>query len=134
MPNEELKKKIVKVLKETINWQTDYSIPIGIVYKSELDKIAYALIDANIFVDIDTLKDEQQSMNGILTNMSSYMNYKLHELEHRAKIAEQKYKLLFQKYDSFFNDVTYCHKNFSDVDNEITKQAERELAEERKND
>lgn len=48
MTNEELKQKIVKVLKETINWTTDYSIPIGIVYKSELDEIADALIAAGI--------------------------------------------------------------------------------------
>ena len=56
------------------------------------------------------------------------------EYKHRAEVAEQKYKLLFQKYDSFFNDVTYCHKNFSDVDSEITKQAEKELAEEGKDE
>ena len=48
MTNEEIKKKIVEVLKETINWATDYSIPIGIVYKSELDEIADALIAAGI--------------------------------------------------------------------------------------
>lgn len=132
MTNEELKKKIVEILEETeYEWTEEKN---GYILQIFYDKLADALIDANIFVDIDTLKDEQQSMNGILTNMSSYMNYKLHELEHRAEVAEQKYKLLFQKYDSFFNDVTYCHKNFSDVDSEITKQAERELAEDVKDD
>lgn len=45
MTNEEMKKKIVKVLKETINWTTDYSIPIGIVYKSDLSFAAIKSTD-----------------------------------------------------------------------------------------
>lgn len=117
MTNEELKKKIVKVLKETINWTTDYSIPIGIVYNSELDKIADALIDA--------LKDEQQSMNGILTNMSSYMKDKLHELKHCAEVAEKMFDALHEKssmYMKVFSKEWY------------KQQAEKELAEEGKDD
>lgn len=81
MSNEELKKKILSLVRGAMLEADELPFIEG------TENIADALIDANIFVDIDTLKDEQQSMNGILTSMSSYMNYKLHELERRAEVA-----------------------------------------------
>ena len=110
MNKDELKKKICDIIAPYVSaWGDD-------------ERIADALIDANIFVDIDTLKDEQQSMNGILTNMSSYMNYKLHELEHRAARAERALKI-----------ATELGELCAPVEDYI-KQAENELAEERKDE
>ena len=139
MNNEELKKKICKIIadnylpKEMPDRLEDYKL-----YR--FARAADALIDANIFVDIDTLKDEQQSMNGILTNMSSYMKYKLHELKHRAEVAERALDLCETAYilslhhrategisgQAIASDLG-VHKFFME-------QAEKELAEEGKND
>lgn len=86
MTNEELKQKIVKVLKETINWTTDYSIPIGIVYKSELDEIADALIAAGI-VD----KSDYASMKETAVRYKAEVSKakgRAKEAELRAEVAE----------------------------------------------
>lgn len=126
MTNEELKKKICEIIAPYVSaWGED-------------ERIADALIAAGIgFMDdeitsqiVATIKRDTEH----ITMENVALRKRVMEAEHRAEIAEQKYKLLFQKYDSFFNDVTYCHKNFSDVDSEITKQAEKELAEERKDE
>lgn len=136
MSNEELKKKIVEILDNNIRWQPYYYISRGIVYEDDLKNIADALIAAGLgFMDDDItvqIVATIQRDTHPITMENVTLRKRVMEAEHRAKIAEQKYKLLFQKYDSFFNDVTYCHKNFFDVDSEITKQAEKELAEEAK--
>lgn len=118
MTNEELKKKICDII-----------APYVSAYGDD-ERIADALIAANIFVDIDTLKEEQQSMNGILTNMSSYMNYKLHELEHRAARAERAlYIACFNyaklRYVNGINDMLAV-----EYANNYKEQAEKELEEE----
>lgn len=130
MSNEELKKKIIEILDNNIRWQSYYYISRGIVYEDDLKNIADALIDANIFVDIDTLKDEQQSMNRILVSMSSYMNYKLYELEHRAEVAEKAFDDLAD--EIYQHDVRpICDKEF--FKQARFEQAEKELAEEENN-
>lgn len=123
MTNEELKKKICDII-----------APYVSAYGDD-ERIADALIDANIFVDIDTLKDEQQSVNGILANMSSYMNYKLHELEHRAEVAERALMNMCEEYENYFECDLYKECN-SDKPcylcdyTERLQRAERKLAEE----
>ena len=87
MTEQELRDKVIEIAISTV-WKDCYGDEV-VIDRAVAEQFADALIDANIFVDIGTLKDEQQSMNGILTNMSSYMNYKLHELEHRAEVAEK---------------------------------------------
>ena len=120
MTNEELKKKICEIIAPYVSaWGED-------------ERIADALIDANIFVDIDTLKDEQQSMNGILTNMSSYMNYKLHELEHRAAAAEKALLLACANVVKDEKDDVDIELLVRVVYDKYLKQAEKELAEEGK--
>lgn len=138
MTNDELKKKICEILNNNIRWQPYYYISRGIVYEDGLKNIADALIDANIFVDIDTLKDEQQSMNGILINMSSYMNYKLHELEHRAEVAEKALDLCETAYILSLNHRATEGISGQAIASDLgvhkffMEQAERELAEEKK--
>lgn len=99
MTKDELKKKIVKVLKETINWTTDYSIPIGIVYKSELDKIADALIAAGIG-DVSKWKVYAKVHRIVITKddkikqlysdeeVDKIVNQRA-EYKHRAEVAER---------------------------------------------
>lgn len=114
MTNEELKKKICEIIAPYVSaWGED-------------ERIADALIDV--------LKDEQQSMNGILTNMSSYMNYKLHELEHRAEIAERALYLLSKSVHEFYMKTKFVGDYFVNdpkmICTKFLKQAEKELAEE----
>lgn len=122
MTNEELKKKICDII-----------APYVSAYGDD-ERIADALIDANIFVDIDTLKDEQQSMNGILTNMSSYMNYKLHELEHRAEVAERALLMACANAVKDEKDDVDIELLVRVVYDKYLEQAERELAEDVKDD
>lgn len=132
LTNEELKKKIVKGLKETINWTTDYSIPIGIVYKSELDKIADALIAAGIG-DVKDLQAQVDSLE--ITNIALQAGYddaekdrlywvdKYKEAEHRVEVAEKMFDILHEEssmYMKVFSKEWY------------KQQAEKELAEEGK--
>ena len=88
MTNEEIKKKIVEVLKETINWATDYSIPIGIVYKSELDEIADALIAAGIG-DVKELQLDKKAYEAA----SNHYRILFEEAQRRAEIAERMFDL-----------------------------------------
>lgn len=132
MNNEEIKGTIVYIA-TTRTFTDSFGEEMGID-----EEVAKGLADALIAAGLGFMDDDitvrivatiQRDTHPI-TMENVALRKRVMEAEHRAKIAEQKYKLLFQKYDSFFNDVTYCHKNFSDVDSEITKQAERELAEE----
>lgn len=142
MNNDELKKKIVKGLKETINWTTDYSIPIGIVYKSELDKIADALIAAGIG-DVKDLQVQVDSLE--ITNIALQAGYddaekdrlywvdKYKEAEHRAEVAEKAGRIIQRDMARVFDisNPRVCEliANIWDL---AKKQAEKELAEERK--
>lgn len=53
MDKQELKEKIKKVLDEAICWQPYYAINRGIVYESDLDNIADALIAAGLKFDVN---------------------------------------------------------------------------------
>lgn len=151
MTKDELKKKIVKVLKETINWATDYSIPIGIVYKSELDKLADALIAAGIG-DVSELKKHRVIVEQspvptddncyILPNTSPIIKqlYSGKEVEqiakerdeykHRAEVAEKAGRIIQRDMARVFDisNPRVCEliANIWDL---AKKQAEKELAE-----
>ena len=148
MTEQELRDKIVNIAISTV-WKDCYGDEV-VIDRAVAEQFADALIDANIFVDIGTLKDEQQSMNGILTNMSSYMNYKLHELEHRAEvaqlIAERACELVFSEEinDEDWVNVIFNYKKEKGIReigittnilyDYLKDQAEKELAEEGKDE
>lgn len=126
MINEELKNKIVKVLKETINWTTDYSIPIGIVYKSELDNIADALIAAGLKFDVNY--SFTAAFNSVQAERERDLERRLTAAEHRAEVAERAARDLIAYYCSYTIQ--------SDIDDSLSvalQQAERELAKEDNN-
>lgn len=133
MTEQELRERIVSIAISTV-WKDCYGDEV-VIDRAVAEQFADALIDANIFVDIGTLKDEQQSMNGILTNMSSYMNYKLHELEHRAQVAERALKRLTHYFardrDYYFLKNEQEKEQFEkEIFEDLINQAEDELAEE----
>ena len=136
MTNEELKKKIVKVLKETINWTTDYSIPIGIVYKSELDEIADVLIAAGLKFDVLTETEYQKycaykiiepQIKGCL-DREKELEKRLAEAEHRAEVAERALSSLV--HEMYEHDIRpMCDEKFF-IESRLI-EAEKELVEER---
>lgn len=145
MTKDELKKKIVKVLKETINWTTDYSIPIGIVYKSELDKIADALISAGIgdVKDVEAEANRYEMLYKLQNRDMALAERRAHDAEHRAEVAEMALKKFAENITCedcpFFSDCAssekmedLMHSNYCFA--EYLKQAEKELAEEEKDD
>lgn len=103
MTNDEVKKKIIDIITETLRWEPYYFISRGIVYENDLPKIADALIEAGIG--------------------------DMKEAEHRAEVAERALKdcskrlLVFTK--SFGDGATE-----EEVYNKMIKIAEKELSEE----
>ena len=141
MTKDELKKKIVKVLKETINWTTDYSIPIGIVYKSELDKIADALISAGIgdvsewkvYAKVHRIvvtKDDKIKQLYSDEEVDKIVNERA-EYKHRAEVAERALRtacfVLARNYYTDGGDWVRFRDAFAAY---YKEQAEKELAEE----
>lgn len=152
MTKDELKKKIVKVLKETINWTTDYSIPVGIVYKSELDKIADALIAAGIgdvkrhrvFVskdgkevkqfysgeEVENIVKERNELKVELRDKVDYIHEQdevIKEYKHRAEVAERAlFSLVHEMYEHDIRPM--CDEKFF-IESRLI-EAEKELAEE----
>ena len=105
MTNEELKEKIKKVLDEAIRWRPYYAISRGIVYESDLDNIADALIAAGIG-DVKEIK------------------YRVRRAEKALYIAcRETAEIIFKDdFDRHAQEYMYGY----------LKQAEKELAEERK--
>lgn len=115
MNNDELKKKIVEILDNNIRWQPYYYISRGIVYEDDLKNIADALIAAGIG---DVKKAERRVA--------------------RAERAVNKFAENITCEDCpFFSDCAssekmedLIHSNYCFA--EYLRQAEKELAEERK--
>ena len=91
----------------------------------EDEAIADALIAANIG-DVKEAKFEcdhyWRMWQGALVE--------LERAERRAEIAERKYMIAFNKYAKCDRKLTHYNKMTTTYDKEITKQAEKELAEE----
>ena len=134
MTNEELKRKIAEILDNNIRWQPYYYISRGIVYEDDLKNIADALIAAGLKFDADM----EERHNLLLTACQS-MEKKKKEAEHRAEVAERALMNMCEEYEDNFECDLYkeCNSDkpcyFCDY-TERLQQAERELAEERKDD
>lgn len=132
MTNEELKKKIVEILDNNIRWQPYYYISRGIVYEDDLKNIADALIEA-VFGDVTEWKEKAKKHRvQVLPDGTIKQLYSDEEVEdiarqrdeykHRALVAEKALKI-----------ATELGELCAPVEDYI-KQAEKELAEERKDD
>ena len=117
MNNEELKKKIVEILDNNIRWQPYYYyISRGIVYEDDLKNIADALIAAGIG-DVK-------------------------EAEHRAEVAERALRIVAKEIpcDEWCPFSQKCNVELNGENgyqccfDEYLRQAEKELAEERKDE
>ena len=146
MDNEELKKKIVEVLKkamEPIEYGGDSEHAPEVHYPTE-EEIADALIAAGL----GDVKDLQTQVNVLeITNIALQAGYddaekdrlywvnKYKEAEHRAEVAERALLNLcvdIQPYSLF--DQTPLVTEASAKMQEYLQQAEKELAEERKDE
>lgn len=129
MTNEELKEKIKKVLDEAIRWRPYYAISRGIVYESDLDNIANALIAAGLTFDGEYKKlyEEEKAISQSLRGTSWQFKGWYEEQKRRAEVAEKAARDLI---------AYYCNYTMqSDIDSSLSvalQQAEKELAEERK--
>lgn len=133
MTNEELKKKIVEILDNNIRWQPYYYISRGIVYEDDLKNIADALIAA-VIGDVKSWEisdaDKEQSSINYYCEMREWKD-KCKEAEHRAARAERAFsKLVHEMYEHGIRPM--CDEKFF-VESRL-KDAEKELAEERKDD
>lgn len=111
MTTAELKKKIVKVLKETINWTTDYSIPIGIVYKSELDNIADALIAAGL--KFDTVISHTATFDLMQQERINELEAENAELKEKAQKLDEQLKAISDR-TAKFPSLEQIEKRFLD--------------------
>lgn len=150
MNNEELKKKIIEILEETeYEWTEEKK---GYILQIFYDKLADALIAAGIG-DVKDLQVQVDSLE--ITNIALQAGYddaekdrlywvdKYKEAEHRAEVAEMALKKFAENITCedcpFFSDCAssekmedLMHSNYCFA--EYLKQAEKELAEEEKDD
>ena len=140
MTNEELKKKIVEILEETeCEWTEEKN---GYILQIFYDKLADALIAAKI----GDVKDLQAQVDVLeITNIALQAGYddaekdrlywvdKYKEAEHRAEVAEKAGRIIQRDMARVFDisNPRVCEliANIWDL---AKKQAEKELAEERK--
>ena len=124
MTNEELKKKIVEILDNNIRWQPYYYISRGIVYEDDLKNIADALIAAGIgdVKDAEAEANRYEMLYQMQSRDMALAERKAYESEHRAEVAERALELMARGECTFASPEYY------------KKQADKELAEERKDD
>lgn len=106
MNNDELKKKITDIVIEAI-WKDAEAD-----YDSTDETEASSISDALIAAGIGDVK----------------------ETEYRMKVMEKKYKIALTNYAKLHRKATHYNKMAATYDAEITGQAEKELAEEGKDD
>ena len=142
MTNEELKKKIVEILEETeCEWTEEKN---GYILQIFYDKLADALIAAKI----GDVKDLQAQVDVLeITNIALQAGYddaekdrlywvdKYKEAEHRAEVAEKAGRIIQRDMARVFDisNPRVCEliANIWDL---AKKQAEKELAEEKKDE
>ena len=120
------REKIIEILKQTSDiWKEEERY--GYIVSVDLEKIAAdALIAAGIG-DVKEAKFESDHYR----RMWQGALVELKQAEHRAEIAERKYMIALNKYAKCDRKLTHHNKMTTTYDKEITKQAEKELAEER---
>ena len=121
MNNEELKKKIIEIMSNV------WSLPVPCTAERKFERIADALIAAGIGDVKEVEKEYRNTMllavkcQTLASERSRYMELNKNIAEHRAARAERAGKIAASK----VFDYTY---------EEAVAQAEKELAEERKDD
>lgn len=142
MTNEELKKKIADVLRGNIEYELHY-FPDDNYTEVEFDygKFADTLIAANIgdvswwerkckLCEEDWFLQKKQ-IEHYAESYKEMLQEDLDKYKHRAEVAERKYMIAFNKYAKCDRKLNHYNKMTTTYDKEITKQAEKELAEER---
>lgn len=122
MNNDELKKKIEDILEE-YNFETDD----GKGWILDTEEIADALITAGLTFDKTTAILAERTNGKTLIHKAQYYD----EMKHRAEVAENElklYKLSVKIWQERYSDIRCFNFNIA------LKQAEKELAEERKDD
>lgn len=129
MTIEELRKKIVDVLRGNIEYELHY-FPDDNYTELEVDydKLADALITAGL-CDKNTLDERYQTLMAAGFVQLASLRLDLEKVLHRAEVAERAARDLI---------AYYCNYTIqSDIDSSLSvalQQAERELAEEKKDD
>ena len=130
MTNEELKKKICDII-----------VPYVSAYGDD-ERIADALLAANIgdvswwerkckLCEEDWFLQKKQ-IEHYAESYKEMLQEDFDKYKHRAEIAERKYMIALNKYAKCDRKLTHRNKMTTTYDEEITKQAEKELAEEGK--
>lgn len=95
MTEQELKEKIKKVLDEAILWRPYYAISRGIVYESDLDNIADALIAAGLKFDVNY--SFTAAFNNAQAERERDLEHSLTLTERRVDIAEKSFDLVYEE-------------------------------------
>lgn len=129
----EVKKKIIDILTEILRWEPYYFISRGIVYENDLPKIADALIEAGIgdMKEAEAEANRYEMLYMLQGRDMALAERRAHDAEHHAKVAERalineiKSRIKMTGDNASLVYVYYGH---------AINQAEKELAEERKDD
>ena len=129
MTNEELKKKIVDIIRYCYVNEKDYGYIFDVHIEEKINAMADALIAAGI-VD----KSDYASMKETAVRYKAEVSKagaRAKEAEHRAQVAENElklYKLAVKIWQERYSDIRCFNFNIA------LRQAEKELAEEGKDD
>ena len=128
MTNEELKKKIVDILEETeYEWTEEKN---GYILQIFYDKLADTLIEEGL-CDKNTLDEKYQTLMAAGFVQLASLRLDFEKVLHRAEVAEKAFDDLAD--EIYQHDVRpICDKEF--FKQARFEQAEKELAEERKDD
>lgn len=95
MTNDEVKKKIIDIITETLRWEPYYFIIRGIVYEDDLPKIADALIEAGIgdMKEAEAEANRYEMLYMLQGRDMALAERRAHDAEHHAKVAERALEL-----------------------------------------
>ena len=161
MTEQELREKIIGVLTE--NFTDVKVVPVytredgleielpqelcdifnDIVTQAAIPYFADALIAADIG-DVSEYKGKAQKEKNLRELVELFhkekcheydlLNYQFEKMKHRAEVAEKKYQIALKNYAQLWRKFTRHNKMTCTFDREIAEQAEKELAEEKKDD
>lgn len=136
------REKLIQVLRDNIEYELrhypdDNYVEVAFNYEA----IADALIAANIgdvswwerkckLCEEDWFLQKKQ-IEHYAESYKEMLQEDLDKYKHRAEVAERKYMIALNKYAKCDRKLNHYNKMTTTYDKEITKQAEKELAEER---